>query len=102
MKVFGQFIILLIGTIFSVYSLVQVLSILYGWFVVPQFHLPPLNLAEIYGLVLLIQLLKGNETIKDFRDGAREDFEEICTKIYGIAISYWGILLIGYITKSFL
>ena len=51
------------------------LSVLWGWFVVPTFNLPPLTVPVAYGLALIVGFLthqdnKSNDTFKDLTTGA--------------------------------
>ena len=34
-------------------------SLMWGWFIVPIFNLPTLNIAQAYGILLLVSLAKG-------------------------------------------
>lgn len=47
-----------------VYWKAHVFTILWGWFVVPYFHLPPLSPWLVYGLITMYAMLKS-ETPKE-------------------------------------
>jgi hypothetical protein len=50
-----------VGMIVGLYATL-VLTVLWGWFVVPAFHLSPISFWVMYGLTMLISLLRPTGT----------------------------------------
>lgn len=72
-----------------------VVSILWGWFVGPQFHLPSVGIAEAGGISLVISMLTYQDTP---RDKDREWWEPLARMFMK---PFFG-LLFGCIWKAFL
>jgi len=69
-----------------------ILTILWGWFVVPIFHLPPLTIAPAMGLSLLVSYMT-----KEYVNS------ESTWKNVSITFTRpFMVLLIGYIIKSYM
>ena len=69
-----------------------VLSILWGWFMVPVFGLPVLNIPFAIGLALVVRLLTSSSSSKD-------DDKYAWTKPF---LSPFAALLVGWIVLQFI
>jgi len=60
-----------LGLITAIYT-TFILTLLWGWFVAPAFHVSRISFWMMYGLVLLVNLLRGNDLEgKDMEDDLR-------------------------------
>jgi len=83
----------------AVYAVVAsgfVISILWGWFVVPLFGLPALSIPHAIGITLIISMARAPQH-QDKGSG-----ESFSTKLSALFIAPWMALLIGWITKGFI
>ena len=75
------------------------LSVLWGWFVAPQFALPPLSVPIAIGLVLTAQLIirpdYGTTKHKD------SDFGDVIGKAVGAAIAPLAVVGVGWLLLHF-
>jgi hypothetical protein len=71
-----------------------VLSIMWGWFIVPLFHLPPLSILQAIGLTLVVVLLTGSAS--KTAQTSEERVTNIATGVIGPFIA----LLVGWIIHS--
>ena len=74
-----------------------VLSILWGWFIVPSFGLPPLSIAAAIGLSLLTGYLTADfaSIKKEYKEDPHKNLmRSICISVI--------TLLMGYIVKLFM
>lgn len=77
-----------------------VLSILWGWFIVPLFGLPLLSIPESIGFALVIGILSKNQTTSSSKD---KDTSTLVAEIIGYGIfSPLFFLFMGWIIKLFL
>lgn len=91
-------IFLLISTVLSVLESGYVLSVLWGWFIVPFFHLPTLPLVYAMGIAIIIDFaLFRMSTHKDDRDKK----QQIIDVVIALIMPFW-FLLIGWIIYLFL
>lgn len=75
------------------------LSILWGWFVVGTFQLPPLNIPTAIGISLIVSYLTVQPSIKD----DERDAKEIFIKGTIVSITYPILaLFIGWIVTLFM
>jgi hypothetical protein len=75
-----------------------ILTILWGWFVVPTFHLPELSIAVAIGLSLIVGMFKSY-SVGDNKNLTTED------KLVGAVVTLVGpllTLLFGYIVHLFM
>lgn len=61
-----------------------VLSVLWGWFIVPTFHLPPLSVVTAIGIAIVVSYLTHQI---DRDDDKKREWSETFTKMIG-----WGII----------
>lgn len=64
------------------------LSILWGWFMVPVFHLPELSIPQAIGISVVIHFLTN-------KDAGRKDDREV--SLPQILFYYPGVLLLGWL-----
>ena len=76
-----------------------VLTILWGWFVAPTFHLPELNIAVAIGLSLIVGMFRGY-TKSDNKDSQTTKDKTI--GIIAILISPLLTLFFGWIVHMFM
>jgi hypothetical protein len=95
-KIVGATILVVALTIGTILLNAWVLVILWGWFMVPLFGLPALNIPYAIGIQLVLGLLR--RTNSDTAPSGRKWYENA-----GIVIGTpLFALLIGYIVKGFL
>jgi hypothetical protein len=79
------------------------LSVLWGWFVVPFFHLPPLSIVLAIGLGLVVGMFKGNTNTDIYnKETNKTDWTKTLTLCAGIFLSPLLSVGIGYIVKMFM
>lgn len=77
-----------------------VLSVLWGWFVVPIFNVPPLSVATAIGLSLAIGMLvkHGNSSSEKKKETSDAIIEIVSAAVFAPLFT----LFIGWIVKSFI
>ncbi len=70
------------------------LSIMWGWFAVPLFHLPPLGIAQAMGVSLVIGMLCHQYVPSKEGDA--------WTAVITVILSPFVVLLIGYVVKGYM
>lgn len=76
-----------------------VLSTMWGWFMVPLFHLPPMNIAYALGVSLVVGMWTSKTSSKsDSKDTSAIVSELVMATIGTPAI----VLFFGWIVKQFL
>jgi hypothetical protein len=75
-----------------------VASILWGWFVVPTFGLPPLSLALALGLAVTVRLITGRYTVQS----TKTDGQGAGATLFAGFLFPMLLLLVGYVAKSFM
>jgi hypothetical protein len=96
----GQTTGLIVVLVFSVTAYAFVLQNMWGWFIVPVFHLPSITLAEAVGLDLMVSLLRiNNPTTKTEGETIGDILTKGLGKVFGLAGS---CLLLGWIAHLLL
>jgi hypothetical protein len=95
--VFGGLLLLVFDYAFSGY----VLSMLWGWFVVPTFGAPKLGMVPAIGIVLVVSYLthQNNLSKSDEGPGVGKEFARSVTNSIGISAT---ALLLGWIIHFFM
>lgn len=73
-----------------------VLSILWAWFIVPMFNLPPLGILQAIGITLVVGLLTGSAYKAPQNKENGERYAAIVTAVIGPFV----VLLVGWIVHS--
>lgn len=68
-----------------------VLSVMWGWFVVPVFHVPELGLWQVVGLAMVLQLFAGQTSV------AREKTEDAGKAFMNVFLLPFLILGLGWL-----
>jgi len=76
-----------------------VISIMWGWFVVPVFHLPVLGVLQAIGLALVAGMMLGHSSAKINKD---KSLLTLVGEFIVIAFSPFVALFIGWIIHSFM
>ena len=71
----------------------------WGWFIVPIFNAPPINIASALGIVILVTFLTKGVSHKKTID---EDIDEIAADFFKSAVQLAGFLGLGWITHLFM
>lgn len=88
------FLILLPAVVISTAWSGYVLSILWGWFVVPVFHLPGLSIAQAVGLAIVVGMVTRDLNVK------RE--EQDAMSAFAVPLLYNLLMLgIGWVVHQF-
>jgi hypothetical protein len=95
METFGKLVLALIGMVISTTFRGFVLSILWGWFMVPIFNVPTLSIAPAIGLSLIVGFL----TVSLPNENSENSFSYAI--IYSLGFSAFS-LLIGYVVTLFM
>lgn len=77
-----------------------VLTILWGWFAVPYFHLPTITVPVAIGVSLIIGMLAHQQT--DCEGKKRDPLDAVVHSLAAIALAPALTLLIGWIVTKFL
>lgn len=100
MAALGKFFLMLVALAWSAIVGGYTLSVMWGWFMVPQFGLPALSLAGSIGVKMVFVAVKGVNLIKK---ESKKPFDEQMLSIFiGLPFVYGVALLMGYIVKQFL
>jgi len=76
-----------------------VLSVLWGWFIVPPFSVPPLSVATAIGLSLAIGMLVNRESSPS---GEKKDISDaIAAVVSRVVFAPLFTLFVGWIVKPF-
>ena len=75
-----------------------VASILWGWFIVPVFHLPVLGVMQAWGLAIVVSVFTAHSTSTTSGKSTLTLFGEYT----GAAIAPLFVLLVGWIVHSFM
>ena len=94
----GLFGLAALGSIWSGY----VLTILWAWFVVPTFGLPPLALAPAIGLAVVVSYLTHQYHPKAAKPDGEGKWDETCRVIGHMAFKPAMALLVGWIVKQWI
>jgi hypothetical protein len=79
------------------------LAVLWGWFVVPFFHLPPLSIVLAIGLGLVVGMFKGSVNTNVYnKETNKTDWTKAVTLLAEIFLSPLAAVGIGYIVKMFM
>lgn len=101
MAILGGFVLVVALIVISSICNGYALSVLWGWFIVPIFHLPQLSIPTAIGIALVIGYLTKQET-HDSKDDDRS-FGEIMTRATVLSILKPAIaLLFGWIVHLFM
>jgi hypothetical protein len=76
-----------------------VLSVLWGWFVVPLFSAPPLSVATAIGLSLAVGMLVSHESSSS--SGKKDTSDAIAAVVSRVILAPLFTLFVGWIVKSF-
>jgi len=76
------------------------LSVMWGWFVIPVFGLPPLSVVAAIGISMVVRMMTW--TGDGDNDSGKSSQEKIITAIAKAFISPLITLAIGYIVHSFM
>lgn len=87
----GVAVTVVISTIFSGYAL----SVLWGWFIAPVFHLPQLSIPVAIGLALVVGFMTKQV---NWNDGDEKGYKELVCSLVKPAFA----LLIGWIVKQYI
>lgn len=93
---FAMFGLIAVGSIWSGY----VLTILWGWFVVPTFGMPALQLAPAIGLAMVVSYLTHQYMPKVTNEGS--SFDQMGHAFGHIALKPAMALLVGWIVKAWM
>lgn len=88
------FLILLPAVVISTAWSGYVLSILWGWFIVPVFHLPALSIAQAVGMAIVIGMVTRDLNVK------RED-QDMASAISVPLVYNLLMLVIGWVVHQF-
>ena len=99
-------ILIIIGSVAGIIGLTivrgWVLSVLWGWFIVPTFDLPELSIGIALGIVLIIGMFQGTNNIKNFITNKQEyDKAKVKNQMIEQAWVPFLALLAGFIVKQF-
>lgn len=75
------------------------LSVMWGWFVVPLFHLPAMSIVYAIGFSLVVGMFKPNTSSHDTR---KKDTRELVTAVIAEILSPVLVVGIGWIVKLFI
>lgn len=80
-----------------------VLSVLWGWFVVPLFNIAPLTIPYAIGIsTIFAMFVSKNKTMKDDKKYGSDDLPKIIESIAYVFLTPLIVLFIGYIVTLFL
>ncbi len=71
---------------------------LYEWFIRAPFHAPYLNVWNIYGIVILLNVIRPPEVETYKGKGIGHVLKQIPARIFAVLV----VLLIGFIVKNFI
>ena len=94
--ILGFFALLIAGTILRGFML----SVMWGWFVVPLFHLPVLSIPYAIGLAVTASLFAGTKSSKT--DDKKKTADKIAEWIAQIILGPFLVLGVAWIVKQFL
>lgn len=95
----GLFVMAVAVIVISIIANGWALTMLWGWFVVPLFNLPPLSIPYAIGIALIVKMLTNHSTSSDDKE---KDISEIIASIIGILLSPITLVLFGWIVHSFI
>lgn len=76
------------------------LSVLWGWFVVPLFNMPPLSIATAIGFSLVVAMLTHQEQKSD---GKKSSTTEVVAGVVSrVVLTPLLTVFVGWIVKSFI
>lgn len=79
-----------------------VMSTMWGWFIVPLFHLPSLGVAQAVGIKLFSELFKTTKRTDDKKKTKEEKRDEWIFAIVNAALFPLFMLGFGWVVKLFL
>jgi hypothetical protein len=96
METFGKFVLsMLIGGL-AILSRAFAVVLLWRWYVVPLFHLPPLTWRIAYGLALLLYVMNPPESV-EHEDKSWSD--SMIRMVVAGGIVVWTCVAIGWLLK---
>lgn len=97
--VLGLLIWLTISSVFGGW----VLSLLWGWFMVPVFHLPQLTIVPAIGIILIVRYLASGVEIDDEKgEGLDKKVKKFLRRLYLSIVRIAIVLLFGWIVHFFM
>ena len=102
MKILGWLVaiagVFVLGPLWSGY----VLSVLWGWFLVPAFHLPQISIALAIGISLVVNMLTAKSSSESVESGKDKGLSESFIRALAFACLYPLLALgIGAIVHAF-
>ena len=93
----------LIGSAIAVGAILNgyVLTILWGWFIIPTFHLPPLSIPAAIGIAMVASYLT-HQYAPDVEEKERSTGEKILRTALTIVLRPVSVLGIGYIVHLYM
>ena len=93
----------LIGAVIAVGAILNgfVLTILWGWFIVPTFHLSPLSIPAAIGIAMVTGYLT-HQYAPDVEEKERSDGEKILRATLMIVLRPLAVLGIGYVVHLYM
>lgn len=76
-----------------------VLSVMWGWFVVPLFELPPLTIPYAIGISMVVGMLAKNSVSTK---NEKKETSELVGEIIGVILAPLFVLFMGWIVKLFI
>lgn len=97
---FGLIVLAAVAIVVSAVMNGYVISVLWGWFVVPLFSVPPLSVATAIGLSLAVGMLVSHSSPSN---SEKKDTGEVIVNLISQAVfSPLFTLFIGWLVKSFI
>ena len=95
---FGSIVILLAAVILNGWAL----SVMWGWFIIPVFNAPPLDIAPAIGLAMVVSFLTARRKTESRTKGEKGKWENLLTEL-AIAVLYpLMALAFGYVVQLFM
>ncbi len=98
MEAFGKLVAVILVGAAGVFSTAYAFVILWGWFVVPQFHMQPLNLATAYAILMLVSLTRAARW-KSSEENEQSFSSKIGEAVGSTIVSPWVAVGIGWLIK---
>lgn len=96
----GLFSLVVVGIVVGAIMNGWALSVLWGWFVVPLFNVPPLSIPTAIGFALVVGLLTHQEQADNSKK--KEMSDAIAALISRAVVSPLFTIFVGWIVKSFI
>ncbi len=104
-RIFGSIFLMVVSVTLNGYTL----SVLWGWFMTPKFHLPELSISAAIGVVLIVRYVtyhSNDDDIKEIMNGQENLEDSLYQKIKqrSVFVLYKCLftLLFGYIVHLFM